>query len=344
MIRHDLERAQGTWGRLFPQVMELRYWTHRRHQPCPACGGKDRFRLFPDWESNGGAICNQCGAGNGLTWWRRITGQSVEEASRDIAARLGLETPAPARRRCPPPARDLPPPGPRHDRLKRLQQMLAPGVPLTKSDIAKAYLHHRGLGELITRGDLPPGWLAHPGLAYWQPDDQDRPQHLGDYPALVAPVRSPVGQLVSVHRTYLRRDGQGKAPVESPKKLARPAWERATQGAAIPLYPLAGDELALAEGIETALAVRVARPELPVWACVTAGGLARWEPPPGVRAVWIMADRDASGAGQQAAWTLRHRLARQGLRVRVCLPPGPIPPHTKGLDWLDVLCSTGDRP
>ncbi|MDI5829610.1 hypothetical protein MJN51_36035, partial [Salmonella enterica subsp. enterica serovar Kentucky] len=36
----------------------------RRHAPCPACGGKDRFRF--DDNGRGSFICNQCGAGDGL--------------------------------------------------------------------------------------------------------------------------------------------------------------------------------------------------------------------------------------------------------------------------------------
>ncbi|MFY0992726.1 DUF7146 domain-containing protein [Halomonas sp. C05BenzN] len=337
-----VEQARHRWGSLLPQVMELRHWTHRRHQPCPVCGGRDRFRLFPDWEATGGAICNQCGAGDGWTWWQRLTDLPAEAAARDIGERLGLDAAAATSPRRPsPPRRELSG-GPRPDRRQRLKEMLAPAIPLCQSATALAYLRHRGLGELIDRGDLPPGWRAHPGLAYWEVDDQDRPQRLGDFPALVAPVRTADGQLASVHRTYLQQDGRGKAPVASPKKLARPAWERATHGAAIALYPLEGDRLALTEGVETALAVRLAQPGLPVWACVTAGGLARWEPPTGIRSVWIMADRDRSGTGQQAARALRYRLGRQGLRVRVCLPPCPIPDHAKGLDWLDVLSNEGD--
>ncbi|MFA9256090.1 primase-helicase zinc-binding domain-containing protein, partial [Escherichia coli] len=36
-----------------------------RHQPCPVCGGSDRFR-FDDREGRGTWYCNQCGAGDGL--------------------------------------------------------------------------------------------------------------------------------------------------------------------------------------------------------------------------------------------------------------------------------------
>ncbi|MDM4912857.1 primase-helicase zinc-binding domain-containing protein [Escherichia coli] len=42
----------------------------RRHAPCPACGGKDRFRF--DDNGRGSFICNQCGAGDGLDLIKRV--------------------------------------------------------------------------------------------------------------------------------------------------------------------------------------------------------------------------------------------------------------------------------
>lgn len=32
------------------------------HQPCPWCGGSDRYRAYSDFEQSGGVHCNQCGA------------------------------------------------------------------------------------------------------------------------------------------------------------------------------------------------------------------------------------------------------------------------------------------
>ncbi|WP_181422130.1 DUF7146 domain-containing protein [Halomonas sp. LBP4] len=350
-VTQVVDHARGRWGALLPQRLALRYWTHRKHQPCPVCGGRDRFRLFADWEATGGAICNQCGAGDGLTWWQRTSGLTAREAARDIAERLGIETASPTASRTlfkGPPKRGTPSPVATKERQRlpeidsaqrqhRLGALLAPAVPIDQAPVALAYLWHRGLGALIDRGDLPPGWRLRESLAYWQCSDQGEPQRLGDYPALVAPVRRAGGGLVSAHRTYLAADGRGKAPVESPKKLAIPVEGGATAGAAARLYPLTGGELALTEGIETALAVRIASPNLPVWACVTANGLAAWHPPRGVARIWIMADRDRSGTGQRAARRLRARLLRLGLMVRLCLPPGPIPEHAKSRDWLDVL-------
>ncbi|EKW84844.1 zinc-binding domain of primase-helicase family protein, partial [Escherichia coli 97.0007] len=55
--------ARGHWSRILPAlgVNVLK----NRHQPCPVCAGKDRFR-FDDQEGRGTWFCNQCGAGDGL--------------------------------------------------------------------------------------------------------------------------------------------------------------------------------------------------------------------------------------------------------------------------------------
>lgn len=63
---------------------------HRgKHGPCPACGGKDRFRL----DNKGGRgtwICNQCGAGDGLTLVSLVTGKPIKAAAELIAPLVGL--------------------------------------------------------------------------------------------------------------------------------------------------------------------------------------------------------------------------------------------------------------
>lgn len=63
---------------------------HRgKHGPCPACGGKDRFRL-DDREGRGTWICNQCGNGDGLDLLVRVTGKSTKEAAELLAPLVGL--------------------------------------------------------------------------------------------------------------------------------------------------------------------------------------------------------------------------------------------------------------
>jgi putative DNA primase/helicase len=144
------------------------------------------------------------------------------------------------------------------------------------------------------------------------------------HPAMVARVDDPRGELATMHRTYLSLDGH-KAHVPTPKKLMSPAVPGATHGGAIRLYAPA-ETLAVTEGIETALAVRCAT-GLPVWAAVSAGGMARLIVPEEVRLVVICADHDP--AGLDAARTLARRLLAEQRRVKI------LTPDTPGADWAD---------
>ena len=72
-----------------------------------------------------------------------------------------------------------------------------------------------------------------------------------------------------------------------------PVMAGATNGGAIQL-DAAAETLAVAEGIETALAVRVAT-GLPVWATSSAGVMARLIVPAEVHLVVICADHDQAG-------------------------------------------------
>jgi hypothetical protein len=159
----------------------------------------------------------------------------------------------------------------------------------------------------------------HPGLHYW---DNDSGVSLGHLPAIVSLVRSAQsGEPLTLHRTYLSSTGD-KASVPKPKKLMSAAIDGAISelGAAIRLFAVDGDCLAVTEGIETALAVRSAHPGLPVWACYSASVLTNFVPPVGVKHVLIWGDLDESGTGQVAAAKLAVRLARRGLDARILLP------------------------
>ncbi|MCB7636160.1 DUF927 domain-containing protein, partial [Klebsiella pneumoniae] len=61
----------------------------RRHAPCPACGGKDRFRF--DDNGRGSFICNQCGAGDGLDLIKKVNNCDTTEAAHLAADVLGID-------------------------------------------------------------------------------------------------------------------------------------------------------------------------------------------------------------------------------------------------------------
>jgi putative DNA primase/helicase len=186
-----------------------------------------------------------------------------------------------------------------------------------------AYLENRGLA-----GAVPPMLKFHEALPYFE---TGQPTPASYFPAMVAMVLSPDGDVVAAHRTYLAPDGPGKAVVPEPKKLTRAAEPGATRGAAIRLGP-AQDVIALTEGIESALAVMEAT-GMPAWAALSAGGLREVELPRRVRRVQIWGDHDA--AGQDAAAEAAKRLRAEGREVRILLPP------KAGMDWLDVLNEHG---
>ena len=72
-----------------------------KHQPCPLCGGKDRYR-FDDRDGTGSWFCNQCGgrdqmggAGSGMDLLMRFTGWTFNEAVSRIRSYLNVHTPPP---------------------------------------------------------------------------------------------------------------------------------------------------------------------------------------------------------------------------------------------------------
>lgn len=82
-------RATGMWEKyIFPSFnIDVRF---KKKTPCPACGGNDRFR-YDDKNGNGDYICQQCGAGDGISLIQKVTGLSFPEALSEVAAIVGLD-------------------------------------------------------------------------------------------------------------------------------------------------------------------------------------------------------------------------------------------------------------
>lgn len=198
-----------------------------------------------------------------------------------------------------------------------LRRVWSETYPLTVADPVVTYLAQRAIP--LPLDDMPTVLRYHPHLAY-RHDDGRYTYH----PAMVAQVDDASGHAVTLHRTYLTPDGR-KADVPTPKKLMPAVISGATRGGAIRLYP-AGETLAISEGIETALAVRLAT-GVPVWSTICAGGMARLVVPDEVRLVVICADHDA--AGLDAARALARRLLAERQRVKI------LTPDTPGADWAD---------
>jgi len=145
-------------------------------------------------------------------------------------------------------------------------------------------------------------------------------------PAMVALVEHVTRRSVAIHRTYLRSDGSGKALVQPNKASLGPVG-----GGAVRLSsPRRGEWLAIAEGIETTLAVTTSC-AMPAWAALSAPGIRALVLPREATHIVICADNDASGTGQRAASDAAARWLSEGRRVRIAIPP-----HS-GTDFNDVL-------
>ena len=146
--------------------------------------------------------------------------------------------------------------------------------------------------------------------------------HGQHWPAMVALVTRGVdGAPIAIHRTFIARDGAGKALVESSKMMLGPC-----QGGVV-RFGGARDALMVGEGIETCLAAmqatgRVARVAL------STSGMRSLDLPGGVRDVVVLADGDDAGEAvtRDCAW----RWKREGRHVRIARPP-------QGMNFNDLL-------
>jgi putative DNA primase/helicase len=134
-------------------------------------------------------------------------------------------------------------------------------------------------------------------------------------PALLAAITDPAAELTAVEITYLDPSGRRALRPRTSRKMVG----MVPPGAAVRLDP-AATEMLVAEGIVTTLSA-TERFALPGWALLTAGNLAAWTPPFGVRRVLIAADRGRPG--EAAAERLAGRLTAAGVASAIAIPPAP---------------------
>jgi putative DNA primase/helicase len=124
-----------------------------------------------------------------------------------------------------------------------------------------------------------------------------------------------VGALVGVHRTWLLADGSGKAPLDNPRLT-----DGFLAGAAVRLGDWRRGLLAVAEGIESALAGSLLLGGILAWAALSDGGIERLILPAVIREIRIFVDRDANNAGESAARIAGRRWMAEGRRVALTIP------------------------
>ncbi|HIB1548836.1 TPA: primase-helicase zinc-binding domain-containing protein, partial [Salmonella enterica subsp. enterica serovar Muenchen] len=89
LIREVTSAAANNWPHVLAGLHIDVPDSPRKHAPCPACGGADRFRF--DDNGRGSFICNQCGAGDGLDLIKKVNNCDTTEAAQLAAGVLGID-------------------------------------------------------------------------------------------------------------------------------------------------------------------------------------------------------------------------------------------------------------
>lgn len=87
-IERTSETAHGRWREILPVLGVPVAALNGKHQACPACGGKDRFR-FDDRHGDGDYYCNQCGAGKGISLLMKVNGWTYADAAKRVDELIG---------------------------------------------------------------------------------------------------------------------------------------------------------------------------------------------------------------------------------------------------------------
>jgi len=232
-----------------------------------------------------------CGFGEACAEARAFLGQPLPPLQRTGAAKAGSA-------------------GNHLRRAEAARQLFAASQPI-QGTLGEAWLLKRG----ISISSLPAADVAalrfNPRCYYLTPAGR------GKWPAMVAGVTDCAGRITGVHRTFLARDGLDthgvtRAPVDNPRRALGNLSGYGVR------FGSAGDTLLVAEGIETALSLKTALPNIPVVASLSAVFLSTFILPEGLRRLYIAMDDD--DAGRIASERLQTRA--HGIDVRVLAPKG----------------------
>lgn len=299
-----VEAAKGKWRGILMALGMPETFLCNKHGPCPLCGGTDRFR-WDNKDGRGTYICNQCGAGDGMALATGFTGKPFAEVAAQIDNILGNFKPDASAK----------PPRSNNDFRNARRGVYLQSKPVQPGDLADRYFATRNLDELVYPEALRFAETLRDGEG-------------GLRPCMVALVgRFGQPKFDTIHRTFLKPDGSGKAEMANPRKLMPGP---VPEGACVMLsdWTMSGP-IGIAEGIETAMAASAIF-GIPVWAAISSPMMMNWTPPPGCEEVVIFGDNDHHFHGQAAAYSLANRLIAKEFRVGQVL----IPSRT-GDDWAD---------
>ena len=309
------QRAHGRWGSILLAMGVDPGLLNGKNQPCPGCGGEDRYQ-YTDAFGEGNYFCRGCGPGGGFKLAQAALGLGFNAVLDAVEQQLGAQQVLPS----------LDPGKVDTEHLRDIAlRIWDEALPVCKRDEVDRYLSQRGLGREV----YPRTLRFHPALGVYERQAGGHSVKVGECAAMVAGIQAPDGEIVAVHRTFLK-DGQKALGRQSKRVLGK-----GIQGAAVRLAA-SGEELAITEGIETALAVGQ-KFDVPVWAAMNCGNLEQVQIPPTVKRVTIYADNDADSefAGQLAAYSLAQRLVKEDKRFRFGRTVRVMVPTDDGSDWAD---------
>ena len=181
-----------------------------------------------------------------------------------------------------------------------------------KGTVAETYLRGRGITAPL---DLP-SLRFHPACYYRSHDRAP----LEQWPALIAAVTDLSRIVTGIQRTWLARDGTGKAPLDDPRRAMGALLGNGVHfGPAAHACPgLAARVLAAGEGIETMLSLKSLLPPMPMVAALSATHLAALLLPADLVRLYVAADNDA--AGHAAAAKLLRRARAAGIDGHLLMP------------------------
>ena len=247
LIREVTTAAAGNWPYVLAGLSIDVPDSSRRHAPCPACGGTDRFRF--DDNGRGSFICNQCGAGDGLDLIKKVNNCDTTEAAQLAADVLGIDyraaqtDPTAASQRREQLEAD------RQQREQERQQQAADDAEQRRATFARLYA---GMRQSVTRGESE--YLQSKGLTGF------------NYP--VMPDGSLLLELVDESGAVAA--AQTITPHGEKRLLTGSAKRGAYHAVNAPESP---QSVLIAEGLATALSVHLMRPDALAVAAIDAGNL-----------------------------------------------------------------------
>jgi hypothetical protein len=183
------------------------------------------------------------------------------------------------------------------------RRLFAMSQPITRT-VADAYLRKRGITALHGTGSL----RFHP-RCYYRPDEYSPTE---TWPAMIASVTDLAGRITGAHRAWLSPDGDGKAPIDTPRRAMGDLLGHAVR------FGVTQDVMGAGEGIETMLSLRCVLPTMPMVAALSAAHLSAILFPDILRRLYIARDDDPAGDGAMAA--LIDRAEQAGIEAIVLSP------------------------